>query len=71
MNPVAGDGAMAAGEARFETPYARFPGSSTPSPETTPKEGIGDFWTFFWLAIANTTIIGAAGVVTWLLVHHP
>jgi len=53
----------------YRTPYARSPGSSTPPPETTPKEGVSDFWAFFWLTILNTTIIAVAGVATWAIVH--
>ena len=56
--------------AAFHSPYAVTPGSSTPSPEVGRKEGVSELWTFFWLAIVNTVIIGVAGVVTWLLVHH-
>jgi hypothetical protein len=61
---------MSAGDASFRTPYSPTPGSSTPSPDVTPSQGISDFWAFFWLAIANTAIIAIAGVVTWLLVHR-
>ncbi|HUI38198.1 MAG TPA: hypothetical protein VLY85_01045 [Thermoplasmata archaeon] len=58
------------GEAAFQTPYTPTPGSSTPSPEVKPKEGVREFWVFFWLAVLNTAIIGIAGIVTWLFVHH-
>ncbi|HEV2231515.1 MAG TPA: hypothetical protein VGV64_01130 [Thermoplasmata archaeon] len=55
----------------FISPYAPSPGTSTPSPTVSPKEGISEFWAFFWLALANTTIIAVAGIATWLLVHRP
>jgi hypothetical protein len=32
--------------------------------------GRKELWTFFWLAIANTTIIAVAGIATWMLVPH-
>jgi len=53
----------------WQTPYASSPGSSTPGPEVTPKDGVADLWAFFWLALANTAIIAVAGVATWLLVR--
>jgi hypothetical protein len=53
----------------YRHPYTRTPGSSTPSPEVTPKEGIADLWAFFWLALVNTAIIVVAGVLTWLVVR--
>lgn len=53
----------------WQTPYAPAPGSSTPGPEVTPKEGVADLWAFFWLSLANTAIIAVAGVATWLLVR--
>jgi hypothetical protein len=56
--------------AAAHTPYGGTPGSSTPSPHVTPEEGRHELWAFFWLALANTAIIGVAGVVTWLLVHR-
>jgi len=40
-----------------------------PPAETTPEEGKRDLWTFFWLALLNTIIIAAAGILTWWLVH--
>jgi hypothetical protein len=46
-------------------PYAYSPGSSTPGAEVTPEEGRQELWAFFWLALANTAIIGTVGVVTW------
>jgi hypothetical protein len=36
----------------------------------TPQWGRHELRTFFWLAIANTAIIGAAGVIAWLLVQR-
>jgi nitrate reductase NapE component len=54
----------------FRTPYTPTPGGSLPSAETTPAEGRKELWTFFWLAVANTTIIAVAGVATWMLVPH-
>ncbi len=50
-------------------PYATSPGSSTPGPEVTPEEGSKDLWTFFWLALINTAIIGVVGVIVWYLVR--
>ena len=61
---------MAGATATFHNPYAGPPGSSTPSPEVTPKEGSSELWAFFWLALLNTAIIGVAGVVTWWLIHR-
>jgi hypothetical protein len=54
----------------WQTPYATTPGGSTPSPDVTPQWGRHELRTFFWLAIANTSIIGAAGVIAWLLVQR-
>lgn len=59
---------MSAGEP-FRTPYTPYPGSSTPPANMTPEEGKRDLWTFFWLALLNTIIIAAAGILTWWLVH--
>jgi hypothetical protein len=53
----------------FRTPYTPYPGSSTPSPQVSPEEGTADLWTFFWLALANTGIIAAAGIVAWIYVR--
>ena len=53
----------------WQTPYGTTPGSSTPSPEVSPQWGRQELRTFFWLAIINTAIIGAAGTAAWLLVH--
>jgi len=58
---------MAPAEYRF--PYTPTPGSSMPPPETSPKEGINDLWTFFWLSLVNTAIIVIAGIATWSIVH--
>jgi hypothetical protein len=58
---------MTAGEP-FRHPYTPYPGGSTPSADMSAEEGKRDLWTFFWLALLNTTIIGAAGVLTWWLV---
>ncbi len=60
---------MAASTAPFHTPYAPSPGSSTPSPEVTPEEGVRELWGFFWLSLANTLIITVAGLVAWWLVR--
>ena len=54
----------------FRTPDTATPGSSTTSPEVGPEEGKADLWGFFWLAFLNTAIIVAAGMATWLYVHH-
>ncbi|HEV2317162.1 MAG TPA: hypothetical protein VGV89_06270 [Thermoplasmata archaeon] len=54
----------------FRTPYTPTPGGSLPPPHTNPAEGKKELWTFFWLALANTTIIGVAGVATWMLIPH-
>ncbi|HKN07282.1 MAG TPA: hypothetical protein VJ021_06775 [Thermoplasmata archaeon] len=59
---------MSAGEP-YRTPYTAYPGGSMPPAETTPEEGKRDLWTFFWLALLNTIIIAAAGILTWWLVH--
>lgn len=53
----------------WQTPYTATPGSSTPGPEVSPTEGIGELWTFFWLALACTAIIAVSGVATWLFVR--
>ncbi len=60
---------MAETAAAFHTPYTPTPGSSTPSPEVTPEEGVRELWGFFWLSIANTLIITVAGLVAWWLVR--
>jgi hypothetical protein len=59
---------MTAG-APYRTPYTPYPGGSMPPAQTTPEEGKSDLWTFFWLALLNTIIIAAAGILTWWLVH--
>ena len=56
-------------EEPFRTPYTPYPGGSMPPAATTPDEGKRDLWTFFWLALLNTTIIAVAGIVTWWFVH--
>jgi hypothetical protein len=61
---------MAEPSESFHTPYTPSPGSSTPGPHVTPREGKAELWGFFWLTLANTAIISIAGIVTWLLVHH-
>ena len=60
---------MASEPASFETPYTPYPGSSTPPPEVTPKEGKSELWSFFWLALLNTLIISVSGIVAWWYVH--
>ena len=57
-------------DAPFVTPYAKSPGASMPGPEVSPQEGRRDLRTFFWLTLANTAIIAAAGIGAWLYVHH-
>jgi hypothetical protein len=54
----------------FRNPYTPYPGSSTPPAHVTPAEGKADLWAFFWLTLANTAIIGVAGIVAWLYVGH-
>jgi hypothetical protein len=54
----------------FRTPYAPTPGSSTPGSGVTPTEGKSELWAFFWLTLANTVIIGVAGIAAWLYVQH-
>ena len=56
-------------EEAYSTPYGASPGSSTPGPAVTPAEGTADLWGYFWLALLNTLIIAAAGIVTWWYVH--
>ncbi|MCI4358778.1 MAG: hypothetical protein L3J99_07145 [Thermoplasmata archaeon] len=62
--------AVSTGDAAFRTPYSGPPGSSTPSPEVSPKEGVGELWAFFWLALLNTGIITVSGTVAWILIHR-
>jgi hypothetical protein len=50
--------------AEAPSPYTPYPGGG-PAHDTDPKEGVGELWTFFWLAIVNTAIIAVAGIVTW------
>jgi hypothetical protein len=57
------------GEEAYRTPYTRYPGSSTPAASIGPAEGVGDLWTFFWLALLNTVIIAVAGLLAWWVVH--
>ena len=54
----------------YRSPYAPYPGSSTPAPEVDPKEGKGDLWTFFWLSLLSTLVIAVTGIATWWFVHH-
>ncbi len=54
----------------FESPYPRTPGASLPGPATTPEEGRADLWVFFWVSVAGTVIIAAAGIGAWLYVHR-
>jgi hypothetical protein len=60
---------MADPDAAYETPYTRYPGGSMPPAATTPHEGRGELWSFFWLTLANTAIIAVAGIVAWWFVH--
>jgi hypothetical protein len=60
---------MPAGASTYRTPYTPYPGGSLPPAETTPEEGRGELWGFFWLAIVNTAIIAGAGLVAWVLLH--
>ncbi len=53
----------------YRFPYTPTPGSSTTGPEVSPKEGVGELWAFFWLALLNTAIIVVAGVATWYFVR--
>lgn len=53
----------------FVSPYAHSPGSSTPPPSVAPREGLGELWTFFWLALVNTAIIAVTGIIVWWIVH--
>jgi len=53
----------------FRTPYTSYPGGSLPPASTRPEEGRHELWTFFYLALLNTAIIGVAGIVTWWFVH--
>ncbi|MCI4340452.1 MAG: hypothetical protein L3K06_03835 [Thermoplasmata archaeon] len=53
----------------YRFPYTSTPGSSTAGPEVSPKEGVGELWAFFWLALLNTAIIVVAGLATWYVVH--
>ncbi len=57
-----------AGHAPFENPYTPYPGGGGPPHDTTPEEGTGELWTFFWVALLCTFIIAGAGVTTWFLV---
>ncbi len=61
---------MAADAESYRSPYTPYPGSSTPSPEVPPTEGIGDLWAFFGLSVASTVIIAVSGIVVWWYVHH-
>ncbi|MGA9839995.1 MAG: hypothetical protein WBF81_01870 [Thermoplasmata archaeon] len=54
----------------FRNPYAGPPGGSSPSSDVRPTEGKNELWAFFWLTLANTTIISVAGIAAWLYVHH-
>ena len=54
----------------FRTPYTDSPGSSTPSPEVSPKEGREDLIAFAWLALFNTLLIGVVGVATWYIIQR-
>ena len=56
-------------EATFRTPYTPSPGSSTPGPQVSPREGTSELWGFFWLSLLNTLIIAVAGVVAWFLLR--
>ena len=60
---------MSEPEPTYSSPYTRYPGGSSPPPSTTPQEGKSDLWTFFWLALLNTTIIAVAGIAAWWFVH--
>ncbi|MGI0070904.1 MAG: hypothetical protein ACRECT_02355 [Thermoplasmata archaeon] len=54
----------------YRSPYGSSPGSSTPSPEITPAEGVSEMWTFFWVTVASMLIITVGGVGAWLYLHH-
>ena len=60
---------MSASASPFRTPYTATPGSSTPGPEVGPAEGKRELWSFFWLALLNTAIITAAGLLAWWFVR--
>jgi hypothetical protein len=57
------------GDSDYQNPYTPYAGSSMPPATMTPAEGKADLWGFFWLALLNTAIIAAAGIVTWWFVH--
>ena len=57
-------------EPAFRTPYTPTPGNSGPGPHVSPEEGHKDLWSFFWLTLANTTIIAVAGIAAFLYVNH-
>ncbi len=61
---------MTTPEEPFRSPFPAYPGGG-PAHETTPEEGIGEMWIFFWLALASTVIIAAAGIGTWLFLGRP
>lgn len=61
---------MTEGSESYQTPYTPTPGGATPSPTVTPEEGTREIGMFFWLAIANTAIIGGAGVIAWWFATH-
>ncbi len=62
---------MSVGTEPFHTPYTPTPGGSTPPAHVGPEEGSKELWSFFWLAVLNTVIIGVVGIVTWWFVTHP
>jgi hypothetical protein len=55
---------MSGATSEVPNPYTPYPGGG-PAHDTEAKEEVGELWTFFWLAILNTVIIAAAGIVTW------
>ncbi len=56
-------------DSEFHWPYTPTPGGGTPPTGQGPKEGRHEIRTFFWLAILNTVIIAAVGIIVWFVIH--